>query len=342
MLLFMDGFDHYGTAGDVVSLGKWGQIIGSLGLSIETVQTRVRTGLGSAKNYYGNDETVTKPLPASGGFVVGVAIYMTAQPQAYDWIRIKEGSVTHVSVAMTAGALVQVKCGATVLATGTTVLPLNAWTYVEFKGVIHDTAGSFEIRVDGVTEISGNNVDTRNGGTTGQWDRVSLSVPATAWNCYFDDFYVCDQSGSIRNDFLGPIRIETLMAQAGNGTNVGLTPSFGTDHGALVDEVPPNANDYNGSAVVGAKDTYNLPSVQLTGGILGVQVNLHAAKSDVGLRKICAVVRTGALDYDGGDKTLLTTYTYASEVWAQKPGGPPTDWTATDVNALEAGMKVTV
>lgn len=346
-LLFMDGFDHYGSGGSnssVADSGKWGQLNGSIA-TIYALGGPPRTGTGKLALYYINDELITKPLPASGGFVIGMAIRFEATPSGSDIIHIKEGTVNHLGVAITAGGVLQVKGGSTVLATGTTVLVQNSWYYVEFKGIIHDTTGSYELRIDGVTEVALTNVgplDTRSsGGTTGQWDRIGVLSIVPSWSSFIDDLYVCDMSGTIRNDFLGPIKIELLMPQIGNGSNVGLTPSTGTDHGALVDEIPANTTDYNSSATIGTKDTYNLPSVTLSGGILGVQVNLWAAKSDVGGRKVCSVVRTGGVDYDGADLSLLTSFQYVTQVRPQNPG-TSADWTVADITALEVGMKVTV
>jgi hypothetical protein len=344
-LLFMDGFDHTGNGSpDLVAHGKWGANVG-FSIALTSTTTQSRTGGHSAQMYYQGDETETKPYLAIGGFVVGMAIRFNQAPGGGDFIRIKEGATIHLALAMTAGAVLQVKVGSTVIATGITVLPMNSWVYVEFKGVIHDTAGSYEVHIDGVAEASLTNagpVDTRNAGATGQWDRVSVLPTSTGWTSFVDDFYLCDLSGTSRNDFLGPIKIDTLMPQPGNGTNVGFTPSTGTDHGALVDENPPNTTDYNGGATVGLKDTYNLTNPTLSGAILGIQVNMYAAKSDVGGRKVVSVVRVGGTDYDGSpDLPLITTFQYVSQVRSQNPG-TSADWTVADVTALEAGMKVTV
>jgi hypothetical protein len=159
------------------------------------------------------------------------------------------------------------------------------------------------VRIDGVTEVAltASGVDTRNAGT-GLWDRVGLGCNSGSTTfTYYDDFYVCDTSGSApRNTFLGPVtKVETLYPQTDGvaaGSNAGLTPSTGTDHGALVDETPPNQTDYNSSATVGAKDTYNYPSMALTGVILGIQTNLYCQKSDgraLGLRRPAV----GSTDY---------------------------------------------
>jgi len=342
-LLFIEGFDHHGNGKELALTGKWAPN----GAGNHTVtNTQWRTGGYSSQGYYGGagDEALTNPLPAVGGFVIGVAIRTrAAATTSKDFIRVKEGAVVHLAVALTAGMVLQVKLGATVIATGTSVLPVNSWVYIEFKGTIHGTTGSYEVRIDTVNEaaLTATGVNTRNGGTTGQWDRFALTPAVGSWDSWADDIYVCDQSGTTCNDFLGPVRIETLLPQPGNGTNVGFVPSTGTDHGALVDEMPPNTTDYNTGTAVGAKDTYNLPSLIGTGDILGLQVNMYVSKSDAGARQVCGVVRTGNVDYDGPSKTLLTTFAYVTALFPMNPAtGVP--WTPAEITALEAGMKVTV
>ena len=344
-LLFIDGFDHYGNNA-IVATRKWTQS-GSGG-----VNGPVAGLTGSAMQFYGGHPSsgfgIIKLMPTPGDvFFLGFAVRWSGSgPPQREFIWFREGSVEHITIGITTGSLLYVKRGATVLATATThALLFDAWYYIEVKIVIHDTTGSVEVRIDGVTvtfNASLTNIDTREGGT-GIVDNFALSGGFGGGGDPYitvDDLYLCDDAGGApRNTFLGVVKAESLMPQTGNGTNVGLTPSTGTDHGALVDEVPPNTTDYNSSPTVGAKDTYNYPSMTLTGTVLGIQTNLYAAKSEVGLRQVCPVIRTGGADTDGVTVSPLTTFGYFSQVWEQKPGA--TEWTIADVNALEVGMKVT-
>jgi hypothetical protein len=301
-------------------------------------------------SYYtgANDDLRTLVLPASGGFVVGVAIYpINTSTATVEFIRIREGNVTHVALALVVGQILQVRVNGIALAIGThPPIPVGSWTYVEFKGTI-DSAGSYEVRLDGVSvpSLTGTG-NTRNGGVTGQWNQVGVLAPVQAWEGYSDDLYVCDQSGPApRNTFLGPVKIETMYPQTDAvavGSNTGLTPT-GSDHGAMVDETPANTSDYNQSATIGAKDTYHFPTPILAGTIMGVQTNLFVAKSNSTLRQACPVVRTDdGVDHDGPNISLLTTFQFSSLVWPQCPKTTPEEWTVTSLTALQVGMKVTV
>jgi hypothetical protein len=334
MLLFFDGFDHC-TGNTVAMLTKWASSIGAA----DPHASGARTGPAGLWMTSGAADLLSKAFPASGGFLIGFALKNTAAGWgARDLLQVREGGTVHLTIYSDGAGHLAVTRNGTVLATGATVLSLNSFHYIEFKGVIHDSAGSYTLRINEAVELSASGIDTRNAGATGQWDRLYLGAASAGYAV--DDLYVCDLSGASHNDFLGAVKVETLLPESGNGANVGLTPSTGTDHGALVDENPPNTTDYNGSATVGAKDTYTYPSLTLAGAVLAVQTNLYAAKSDAGTRTVCAVVRTGGTDYDGANVSPGTTFGYFPEV---RPVNPATSaaWTIAEVNALEAGMKVT-
>ena len=344
-LLFIDGFDHYGNGANPVSFGKWGFTDYLPG---NTKNDRVRTGTHS--HYFGgvSDNMITKPLTASGGVIVGVAVNGNAPwSTGGNLIEIREGTTIHLAIGITVDGKLTVKLGgSTVLATGASALAATNWYYVEFKAIIADgTGGSYDLRVDGVPELTASGIDTRNGGTTGQWDRIRIAGIVGSNGTYLDDFYVCDTSGAAPyNTFLGLVKIETLYPQTdatAAGSNAGLTPSTGTDHGALVDETAPNSADYNSTSTVGVKDTYNYPPMTLTGVILGVQTNLYCNKSDAAARSVCAVVRSGGVDYDGANVSPLTTFSYLTTPFALNPN-TSTPWTAATIAAIEVGMKVTV
>ena len=341
-LLFYDGFDHY-YSGSPVAVGKWGAST-SLTPTIGVSAANARTGNGYLSLGASSYDLFSKPFPAaSGGFIVGMAFYAdSAFNGAANLLEIYEGASTlHFAVSIETGGFIRAKRATTTLDTSVLVVPTLTWVYIEVKGTIHDTTGSYEIRVDGTPHLSGSSQDTRNGGT-GVWDRFRVRSPAASGR--MDDVYLCDTSGPApRNDFLGPVKVETLLPQTdavAAGSNAGLTPSTGTDHGALVDEYPENTTDFNSGTTVGLKDTYNYPAPVLTGAVLGIQTGLYVSKSDAGARQVCAVVRTGGVDYDGANVSPGTTFQYVLEVRAQNPN-TGVDWTTADITALQAGMKIT-
>lgn len=336
-LLDTESFDHYGTSVSNMT-GNWSSNVqGALSTS------NPRTGTHAYRSNNSFTGTITsKTYTTSGGAVIGFAYYPT-QLSSLALCQVLEGSTVHFRLVSDASGNLIVQRNTTTLATSTSpVLSADSYYYIEVKVTIDDSSGTTEVHVDGVAVdgLTLTGQDTKNGGT-GVWDNVKFSVFS---GDDLDDIYICDTSGSApRNDFLGPVKIECLFAQTdatAAGTNADLTPSTGSDHGALVDETSPNTSDYNSSATVGHKDTYNFTDLALTGTILGIKTNLWVAKTDAAARTVCPVVRTGGADFDGDDVAPLTSYSNFGQVWEQNPDTTD-EWSAVEVDGLEAGMKVT-
>ena len=349
-LWFLDGFDH--SANSLAThLSKY---TSSGGTSGAIVASPTRTGGGALQlNGLGASLSMSKygfVIPAHGPVFLGFA-FRRSGGTAGNFAGIIEGGVqVHVYIGVNAAGKLTVMRGSdlALLGTGTTPIFADTWYYLELRAVIDPTVGALELRVDGAVDITLANANTQ-AGATGKIDGFSLlgaTVDPASTSWYVDDLYFGDGTGPApQNYFLGPIKIETLLPQTDGvapGSNAGLTPSTGVDHGALVDENPANATDYNSSGTIGAKDTYNYPSLTLPGAILGLQTNLYVQKSDTAARQVCAVVRNGPAgpDFDGAAVSPLTTFKYFSEVRALNPATAAA-WTATDIAAVQAGMKVT-
>ena len=222
-----------------------------------------------------------------------------------------------------------------ILATGSTLIG-TGWHYIEFKATIGAT-GSYEVRVDGLTYLSGSGVNTQQSANA-RANRVQIGLNSLGISV--DDVYICDGTGTANNNFLGDVRVQALMPSA-DGDLSQLTPSTGTTHYNLVDEVPPDGDtSYVSGATAGNVDLYQLGDVAaVSGSILGVAVYSFARKDDAGTRTIANVIKTGGVEYDGPAQALSMSYTYFTEHWETNPAtGLP--WTIADVNALQAGVKV--
>jgi len=334
-LLFMDGFD--GTNDVAEMAGKWD-------VAPYSSSAPGRTGPYCAMQYGGY--AAYKFLPPGDVFIVGYALRFGVFPNQ-EQMYFQEGSIVHISIGITDTGVITVRRGSTLLASSTTpVAAINSWQYIEAKVVVHASAGSVEVHVDTVPvvmNVSLSSINTKNGGT-GNVDRFGFSGSTTYGGSPYpyaavDDLYICDDNGSTNNNFLGICVVETLLPQTGAGTHQDFTPSSGTDHGAMVDEYPPDEDStYNGSLTVGHQDSYNYPSLALTGTIIGVQTNLYVRKTDAGVRTVAPIVRLASTTTVGATVTPPTTYRYFPQLWESKPAGGA--WTESDINALEVGMKI--
>ena len=351
MIYRLEGFDHFTTQAQLITEPGW-SVTGTIG--IETNQGRNGTGNLRTTGSNGCHATYTIPTAKVNGLVnLAFNTDSIGVTTEWDYFLIRVGTTVHLAISVnTSGKLLLRRgSGGTLLATGTTTINAATYYHVQMKFVIDDVSGSFALRLDGATsdELSYSG-DTRNGATA-TWDNLDLrgqELSADSPFIRFDDVVLGDLTdsgvaGNAANDWLGDLRVLTKFASTGNGANTGLTPSTGSDHGALVDESTPNDDtDYNSGLNVNEKDTYAFPTLGVsTSAIIAIQPSLRVKKTDAGARSICPVLRSGGADYDGTSQALSISYTYYADVYHADPAtGLPWDETAWD--ALEVGMKVTV
>jgi len=346
-LVHLDSYSHYGTT--IANVTKKYDNSGDLtGNALST--SIVRPGASHSLRRNNSAGTAgcgyTSPTYSSRGstFIYQEYCYfnMTGGFASFVIARCREATTVHMQLGMDTTRHLRVLRGdGTVLGTASLQLEFQAWYCIQFKTLINNSTGTYEVWVDGTSILSGSGADTRNGGASGIWDDFQVGGQNA---CYFSDLVIFDGQGARNNDVIdGNWRINCalpLTDAIASGANAGLTPSTGSDHGALVDEATPDVADYNGSATVGVKDTYRFTAPSVGGGdVLGVQTNLLVFKTDAGGKTVAAVTRTGGTDYDGANVSpIATTPRYHCEVQETDPD-TTTDWDAADI--IEFGMKVT-
>lgn len=323
-LLFIDGFDHYATAditkkwdeNNIASINAGGRITGSY-VSVAA----------SGGRYVG------KVFTSSSTVIIGFALYVGVR--ATSLLRLYDGTTQQVELALTAAGALTISGQSS----ADNVVPTSAWTYVELKVTIDNTYGSVEVRINGSSTpvISASGLDTQ--ATANAYvNRVRL-ISSTSGTQFYDDFYLCDTTGSTNNNFLGDVTIRNLYPNgAGNYTQ--FTPSTGSNY-TCVDEASVNTTDYVSSSNVGDIDTYALGDLAstATGTIMGIQVNNMALKDDAGARSVANVIRSGTTDEVSSSAALSTSQLDYRSIHETDPATSAA-WTVSGINALEAGTKV--
>lgn len=347
-LLFIDGFDHYATAD--FSKKLWTTAGGAMTINA----TGGRRGGGSAKAG-STSQSITRSITASGTVIIGFAITGTALTNTSGgFVTLLEGATTHLTLMGDGASHLQVRRGTTsgtVLGTSSNAFTNNTYYYFELRAKIDDTAGAFEVRVNGANwlalgpDTAGSPtvaVDTKNGGTTGLIDTVTLGLQFSGHE--IDDLYICNSSGSTNNDFLGDCRVDLCTAN-GEGSHLDFTPSTGSTHYALVDESTPNTSDYNSSNTVGAKDSYTLTDLAaVTGSVFGAQALAAVLKDDAGARSAKVGLRTNTGGSPGSTVmgsalALSTSQLYALSI-AETDPSTGIAWTEAGLNGAELVVEV--
>ncbi len=322
-LVLVDGFDHYASTQAVEKFWTG---------SIFTMVPGRGFG-GQAMDVIINNQ-VRKVFPSTYATVIAGAAIQVSDNQAGLFMALLGAGATAVAVGIDSVTqkLKLVDSSGLIVATGTTVLPIGSWFYVEIK-VTKGSTGTATVHLNGAAEIA----STVGNYGTSNIDQIEFSNHSLGGDTLVDDVVVMDTSGSApQNDFIGDVRIETLYPVA-DGSYTSWTPKFGTDHYAMVNE---HLIDGDGSFVYdanpGDKDSYILET--FIGTIFGAQLNIGARKGDAPLRQIKPLIRQGGVDYLGDLATLSSDYLFYSWRLDKDPSGA--DWLAATINADEFGQEL--
>lgn len=353
-LLYMDGFDvgdsslRWATSGTIrMNYGMTPRLNGGMALQIDA-------GPSGGSNNVGG---LFRAFPSSTQVYCGAALQVVLEAQspsqlvAFFQLYGDSGTTSHLFLRRLANNTVALYRGSpsgTVSSPGGTLLAQSVagvldgyWHSVEISASISTTTGHVVVNVDGtkVIDFTGN---TRNGGTVAALDTIKFQVASyisSVSSMVIDDLYICNDTGTTNNTFLGDIRVQTMLPNAA-GSSTQLTPTGSTNNWQNAGEVPYNDATYNTSAVVGQRDTYGLSDlVAGTDKVYAVQAVTHAQKSDAGAANMKVALKSGAGVYYGPVQPLGTTDTAYATVFETNPATTAA-WTVTDSNGLEAGVEI--
>jgi len=160
-----------------------------------------------------------------------------------------------MAITMDGSGRLQANRSGTVLGTSTNTISPNTWYYVEL-GVTIGSSGSYQIRVNGATWVSGSgNTQQSSNASANTVGLGSSFSPSSGGNLYYGDFYAADGTGSINNGFLGDCRVEVIFPNANGDVNQ-WTPNTGTNWGAVSQTNADGDSTFVSDATVGDRDYY--------------------------------------------------------------------------------------
>jgi hypothetical protein len=228
-----------------------------------------------------------------------------------------------------------------VVATSTTVMPLNIWVCLEMWLKL-DNAGDCEVKQDGVKVIDFNG-DTLGDQTPASISRVYLGSSAAfeyGATPAYDDFAVNDTTGAVNNSWIGRGGIQAIRP-VGPGAHTELAPSSAVANWTTVDEVAPVDSDYVYDAVADQRDTYEMSDLVGTGTIAAVVPYIRASASAASSNSIAPLYYISAADYERTAVPIDVSWTYISQIDEEDPSEiAGTAWTVAKVNSMEVGLQV--
>lgn len=324
--IFQDGFEHGNC---IISAPGW----------------EAQYGFGPARTgQRGLDVGGGAGYVALGGnyatLIVGCAFYRSGLFGNDAMITLLDGSSTQLVLLQRTDGGAELRRGGTsgtilgTIAAGT--FQPSAWYYLEIKTTIHSSTGSYEIRINGASTLSGTSQNTQNSGNA-----YVTRIGFGAGGFKIDDLYINDTSGSLNNDFSGDIRIYALVPNT-DGTYTDLTATGAAQRWQCVDDgVSANDDsDYVSSSTAGHKGTFGLTDLPVSGTVSGVRVYGRMRKDEGGTREARLILKSGGAIQN--EATQAQSLSYVNQQGAIRETDPNTGaaWTVSAVNALEAGVEI--
>ena len=238
-LLWIDGFDNYGTS--VNNTPAPTGIVGSKYIILGESFMEVRTGRlgGYALDPYATDSNsyIMKTFSTTQNtLIVGFAVKFTIINDNTRFFALFDDSTRGINLYINSTGELTVFLGGAAVSGGTTSgagILTNAWNYIELKVLCDASVGTIDINVNGVNvlHLTGKNTKV---GSHNYHNGIRLNGTSSANVVYYDDLYVCDNSGSVNNDFLGPRRVVSLYPSA-NGDSANWTPLSGDNYANVAD-----------------------------------------------------------------------------------------------------------
>lgn len=255
----------------------------------------------------------------------------------------------HVEMESSSGSGIRflIKRGATTVATSS-FFDFGVWHYIEIKLVLRTgTNGAYELRHNGVVDISAGSVDLADTGGDG------ADVHAWRWSSNLssllrlDDIYVVNSTGTVNNDFLSPSIVEGLLPNA-DGATIEWTPSAAVANWTNVDDAGDASPDdagvggYNGSDTNSQIDLYAFADLQnVTGAIHAVQLGLQLGMGAAGTRTVRSKYRDPDTTVANGDSHVVdsTIFDEFTQVFQVNPASTAA-WDVADIDGGQFGVEV--
>jgi hypothetical protein len=150
-----------------------------------------------------------------------------------------------------------------------------------------------------------------------------------------------DGSGGSYNDFIGQRRVQVIVPDA-DTADVDWTPSAGSDHYPLVDDLDPDDDTtYIEDTVTDNEDIWKYEDITgFDSSVDALSLITDVRVTDVTPYDLKTVVKSGGTKYDSAAETIGgTDYLMKDRLMVDDPN-TGSSWTQNGINSVEMGVKV--
>lgn len=355
-LKFLDGFEQYSTVTGFTSSANQGQYVGitsnqdygwvlSTGTAVIADSTVTRTAqAGTAKSLRIQSGSIMCKMPNPSTLIVGFGFRINSLSSNTNLCTFSSSGLTATDSGLrfrllTTGAVdfYNELTNTVIVSSATEQIAINTWYHIELK-IIFGVAGAVTARINEGQVCTQAVTDTLCGNTQATCFHLSNS---SANNVYYDDFYICDSTGTDNNDFLGAVRVYSLFPNANGTVNDFTAVGAGSNFQSVNTESMSTAT-YVESGTSGHKELYSFQDlpVSLTT-VNGVLVASRAQDVSTNSQTQNLGIKTSGTELYGTNKKATTGSWVNMFSVFEKQSDNTTVWDTAAINAMEAGIKNT-
>lgn len=372
MLLWADGFEHYGTSTAKMLDGAYANSTTTLDTTLSqngTTSYKIDSGEGTFNNY---DSGLRKVLPASVTKMgVGMHVYVPILPSYNygtsfcDFISATGSRNSQVSCSIDNTGAIRFVRGSvynpnntvtgTLIATSTPIVTAAAWNHIEIQVSIHATLGWVRVAVNGIHKFEATGLNTL--ADAGQIASIyhhatgDAGSPIRTFNIDNIIYYDFNGTAAVETDFcptvdgagkatnyIGELQC-TYLPPNGNTAQDTWAKSTGTSAFAVISETTPNDADYIFASTLSDLTEVALADLptQITY-VRGVMVLGRMAKSDAGAAQTQFGLKSAAAITDATSRPITTVPTYWWDFINVDPN-TSVRWTRASLNAALLRLK---
>lgn len=322
-LLWCDGFDHYGVAGNLTE----GVYADAAGIVLSTANPR--TGSYHLRFSGGND--LRRVLGGAKTTVgTGAVIYMSSLPNQNNQCTIfafhDAANAAQIQIVVQTTGTISVFRGNKATLLDTTAAPVvtaEAYQHIECMVTFSQTVGTVEVRVNGVTVTSLTGIDTVASSLVECSQLVFCDTGSAAMTIDMDDLYAYDSNGSYNNTFIGDRRVLTLKPNANTIQADWTAVGAATGYECIDDTTPDGDTTYIGASVAGSPGAISEFGLEdLPDGISAISAVYLVGmmrKTEAGDADIQMSVVSGVVEGNGTNRPITEIYTYFGDVFETDP-----------------------
>jgi hypothetical protein len=323
-LILLEGFDY---AASSTELRKRGYV------------TNCGTGGGRFTGrsiYLGNSSAYLRiPLWADYqsvwfGFALKTGVSFSYS-SGYPFLRLRNGESENLEFHVTTTGELVARSSVEVGRSDPGVMHLDSWHHLDIYAKIDNSVGELIVKVNGIEVINETGKDTQDSNYVNV-DNIEFKYVYPG-GTNVDDLYVDDSKNH------GDIKVVTKFPNA-DGTYSDFTPAGGSNYENVDETYPDDDSTYNKGVAVGDKDSFIIPTTELDGDIVGVQLSNYVKKTGTKSTAIKNLVRVGGNNYLGNEEFLGIDYLYKSTLHEVNPD-TSNPWTKGAIGAAEFGIEVT-